>query len=154
MGFTLTSLLPGDAGTATAAATTATVVITIGIQNSHRYPRTSTIGPARINPMPPPAETSALMVPTAPGIRAFGNSSRMMAKLSGRTPPPSPWITRATISTLMLVETAARNDPAASPARVTTSIRFLPTRSPIRPVIGVNTDAESRYVVRTQDTVD
>src|SRR5918997_5090456 len=72
---------------------------------------------------------------------------------SGITPPPMPWMTRATIRTPMVGETAASTEPAHSIARENTSMRSLPTASPIRPTMGVNTDAESRYAVSTQVTV-
>ena len=48
---------------------------------------------------------------------------------------------------------AAISEPTASVASATTSIRSLPTLSPTRPMIGVKTDAESRYAVSTQVTV-
>jgi hypothetical protein len=48
---------------------------------------------------------------------------------------------------------AASREPMARAPRATTSIRSLPTLSPMRPMIGVKTDAESRYAVSTQVTV-
>lgn len=59
----------------------------------------------------------------------------MMPKDSGITPPPIPWMTRATIMTVTSVVT---------PARAATSSRSLPTVSPLRPMIGVKIDADSR----------
>ena len=61
---------------------------------------------------------------------------------------------RATIIKGREVTTAASNEPAASPERVTTSTRFLPYMSPSRPAIGVTTDAASRYAVKTHATPD
>ena len=68
----------------------------------------------------------------------------MIPNDSGSTPPPTPWMTRATIIGPMLVASAAIIEPTASATRATTSIRSLPTLSPTRPTIGVQTDAESR----------
>ncbi len=72
------------------------------------------------------------------------NSSRMMPKANGITPPPAPWTMRARISHSMLGATPARNDPSVSAASAPTSTRFLPTASPSRPSSGVATEAESR----------
>ncbi len=55
-----------------------------------------------------------------------------------------PWMTRATIIGPMLPARAAIREPTASAPSATTSIRSLPTLSAIRPMIGVNTEAESR----------
>ncbi len=79
-----------------------------------------------------------------PATRSAGNSSRAIAKASGKMPPPVPWITRATISRLREFDTAARRVPAASTIRVASSSRSLPYMSPRRPMIAVPTDAESR----------
>ena len=84
------------------------------------------------------------MTPTAPATFSRGNSSRMMPKASGITPPPTPWMARAMIITEIDVASAARIDPMASTASTMTSTRTLPIMSPTRPRIGVKTDAESR----------
>ena len=68
----------------------------------------------------------------------------MIPKVSGSTPPPTPCSARAKISTPMLGASAATSEPTASVPSATTSIRSLPTLSPTRPMIGVNTEAESR----------
>ena len=68
----------------------------------------------------------------------------MMPKASGIRPPPTPWMTRATIITVIEVASAARIEPTASVASTATSTRFLPIMSPIRPRIGVHTEADSR----------
>ncbi len=57
------------------------------------------IGPAMTRPMPPPTAVRAAMIPTPVGTLATGNSSRMMPKDSGRTPPPIPWMARPTMRT-------------------------------------------------------
>ena len=59
--------------------------------------------------MPSIAEISAM----PRGTRSRGNSSRMIPKASGKIAPPAPWITRATISTSMLVASAASSVPTA-----------------------------------------
>ena len=92
-------------------------------------------------------------MPMAEATFSRGNSSRMMPKVSGRTPPPMPWITRAAISTPIVPATAASSEPTASAPSAKTSIRSLPTLSPTRPMIGVKIDADTRYAVSTQVTV-
>ena len=82
------------------------------------------------------------------GTRSRGNSSRMIAKASGKIAPPAPWITRATIITPIVVANPASAVPAASTTSTATSIRFFPYMSPRRPAIGVITDALRRYALR------
>lgn len=94
--------------------------------------------------MPPPKAVSAAVMPTAPRTRSGGNSSRMMPKEIGSTPPPRPWITRATIISEIECERPASTEPPVSASSVTMSIRSLPTMSPMRPRIGVATEADSR----------
>ena len=72
----------------------------------------------------------------------------MIANESGKTAPPAPWITRATIITPIEVASAASSVPNPSTIRTTTIVRFLPYMSPSRPAIGVTTEALSRYAVR------
>ena len=48
---------------------------------------------------------------------------------------------------------AATSEPTARAPSANTSIRSLPILSPIRPMIGVKTDADSRYAVSSQVTV-
>ncbi len=84
------------------------------------------------------------MTPMAPGTFSRGNSSRMMPNESGNTPPPTPWMTRATIMTEIDPASAASSDPIASAATAMTSSRAFPCMSPSRPMIGVKIDAESR----------
>ncbi len=77
----------------------------------------------------------------------------MMPNDSGSTPPPTPWITRATIMTTIEPATAASTEPTVRAISAATSIRSLPRMSPSRPTIGVKTDADSKYAVRTQVTL-
>ena len=58
------------------------------------------------------------MNPTAPATLARGNSSRMIPNDKGSTAPPTPWMTRATIRTMIEWDSPASTDPAASAARV------------------------------------
>ncbi len=51
------------------------------------------------------------MPPIAPATRSRGNSSRMMPNASGKTAPPTPWITRATIMTPTSSSSAATSEP-------------------------------------------
>ena len=93
------------------------------------------------------------MTPTAPATRSRGNSSRMIPKDNGIRPPPTPWITRAMIITVIEVASAARIEPRASTTSTTTRTFSLPYMSPTRPRIGVQIEADSRYAVSTQVTV-
>jgi hypothetical protein len=68
----------------------------------------------------------------------------MMPKDSGRTPPPMPWITRATIMMTIEPVRAASTDPSVRAISAATSSRSLPHMSPRRPMIGVKIDADSR----------
>ncbi len=97
-----------------------------GSQNSQCQLSAFTIGPASTMPRLPPTAVSAARMPTAPATLSAGNSSRMIPNPSGSVPPPSPWITRATISTARLGATAASTDPTASPASAATNTHFLP----------------------------
>ena len=103
-------------------------------------------------PSPAPAAANAAMTPMAPMTFSLGNSSRMSPKDSGKTPPPTPWMTRATIITESEVATAAKSDPTVSATSVITSNRSLPYMSPSRPTIGVKIAADNRYAVSTQVT--
>ena len=73
-----------------------------------------------------------------------GNSSRMIAKLRGKTAPPTPWIARKTISEPMFQATIAPIDPTRNTARQMTIRRTLPCWSPSRPIRGVATEPVSR----------
>ena len=103
-------------------------------------------------PRPAPTAVSEASAPTAPATLLTGNSSLMMPNATGTMPPPTPWITRAMIITVIEEATAASSEPTASAASVSTNTRFLPAMSPIRPRIGVITEADSRYAVSTQVT--
>src|SRR6195952_4668008 len=84
-------------------------------------------------------------MPTAPDTLCLGNSSRTIPKDSGNTPPPMPWMIRATIITWTFVASAANREPTESATRARTKTFSLPWMSPMRPMIGVKVDAESRY---------
>ena len=68
----------------------------------------------------------------------------MIPNANGSTPPPTPWTARATIMTERFGASAAISDPTPRAPSATTSMRSLPTLSPTRPMIGVNTDADSK----------
>jgi hypothetical protein len=59
---------------------------------------------------------------------------------------------RPTIITDKEVASAETSVPAESSTRTISSMRSLPCMSPSRPMMGVATDALSRYAVRTQLT--
>jgi hypothetical protein len=77
-----------------------------------------------------------------------------MPKASGSTPPPMPWIARATTSTVTSGARAASGAPADSAISAATKTRFFPNTSPTRPMIGVQTEADRRYAVNTQATAE
>ena len=134
----------GDCGTNSTAPTAAITVAMPGSQNSQCQLSAFTIGPANTIPRLPPTAVSAARMPTAPATLPAGNSSRMIPNPSGNVPPPSPWITRATISTARLGAMAASTDPTARATSAATNTHFLPWMSPTRPRIGVMTEADSR----------
>src|SRR6201986_1085432 len=107
----------GDWGTNSTAPTAAITVAMPGSQNSQCQLSAFTIGPASTMPRLPPTAVRAARMPTAPAIFSRGNSSRMIPNPSGSVPPPSPWITRATIITPRYGATAASTDTIARAAR-------------------------------------
>jgi hypothetical protein len=82
--------------------------------------------------------------PMLRGTRSAGNSSRMIPKQSGNTPPPTPCRTRPATTTSSEDPSAETTDPAANTLSDSTSRRRLPNMSPRRPTMGVNTAAETR----------
>ena len=76
--------------------------------------------------------------------RSGGNSSRMIAKLSGKTAPPTPCTARHAISEATFHAKMAPSDPTRKIARAMIIIRTLPCWSPSRPMIGVATEPVSR----------
>lgn len=124
--------------------TAATTITANGIQNSHCQLRFWTMIAPEIRPRPAPTPRIDDISPMLPATRSAGNSSRAIAKASGKIPPAEPWITRATISTPSESDTAASNVPSASAISVYSSSRSLPYMSPSRPMIEVATEAESK----------
>ena len=123
-----------------------------GIQNSQCQFRCSSISPPTTSPRPPPTPRMADISPMLPATRSGGNSSRAIEYDSGKMPPATPWMTRATISTGSAPDSAPSRVPAASVSRVHTSSRCLPYMSPSLPMIAVPTEAESRKPVSSQVT--
>ena len=74
----------------------------------------------------------------------------MIAKESGKTAPPAPWITRQTISAPMFHAKMAPIEPSRKIPRLITSSRSLPCWSPSLPSSGVSTEALSRNAVSSQ----
>ena len=139
----------GDSGTnrCTSASERAT-----GIEpsrKSSRHEKWSTITPERTIPKPPPTPNTAESRPIPTLTFSGGNSSRMIAKLSGKSAPPAPETTRNAISDQMFHANAAPRQPARKSPRLTSSIRSLPNWSPSLPRIGVVTAAETRNPVST-----
>src|SRR5215207_3171798 len=116
---------------------------------SQRHETWSTITPESTIPRPPPTPNTAERSPIATFTRSAGNSSRMIAKLSGKSAPPAPERIRNAISDQMFQAAAAPMQPARKRPRLTSSIRSLPYWSPSRPRIGVATAAETRKPVST-----
>ena len=79
-----------------------TASATRGCRRSGRWPRC---------PTPPPTPRTADTRPIATLWRSGGNSSRMIAKLSGKTAPPTPWTARNTISEAMFHAKIAPIEP-------------------------------------------
>ncbi len=117
---------------------------------SQRHERWSTITPESTIPNPPPTPKTAESRPIPTFIFSGGNSSRMIAKLSGKSAPPAPERTRNAISDQMSHASAAPMQPARKSPRLTSSSRSLPNWSPSRPRRGVATAAETRKPVSTQ----
>ena len=91
------------------------------------------------------AVLSSAVIPALPTLQHSLNAS-------GKIPPATPWMTRATMSMASEVDRAASRVPPASASSVHTSSRCLPYMSPSLPMIAVPTDAESRNPVSTQVT--
>src|SRR5438270_9668445 len=144
--------MTGESGMTKWASTAAAAVRIIGVQNSQWNPRAWTIGPPTTTPMPPAAVAVAAATPTAPATLRAGNSSRRIPNASGMTPPPIPWTPRPTNMSGSEVASAARSEPTARALMAHTKVRLLPIMSPTRPTMGVNTEAETRYEVKTQLT--
>ena len=90
--------------------------------------------------------------PMLPATRSAGNSSLAIPNASGKMPPATPWMTRATMSIASDVDRAASRVPAASVSSVHTSSRCFPYRSPSLPMMAVPTEADSRNPVSSQVT--
>ena len=142
--FTRPGICTGDSGMNRHAQNAAGTITRSGSQKSHCQPRCSTTRPPTTMPIPAPIPRMAEISPIPPATSCGGNSSRMIPKESGKMPPPTPWITRATISTSRLCETAASSVPAPNTTSVQTRTCSLPNMSPRRPRSAVPTDAESR----------
>jgi hypothetical protein len=76
----------------------------------------------------------------------------MIPKASGKTPPATPCSTRPATSAVSESPSAHSTEPAQNTAIVHVSTRPRPSRSPIRPITGVATEAETRYAVSSHDT--
>ena len=123
-----------------------------GIQNSQCQFRCSSMRPPTTRPKPPPIPRMADISPMLPGTRSRGNSSRMTENDSGKMPPATPWMTRATIRTPSELAAPPRAVPAASTSSVPTSSGRLPCMSPSLPMIAVPTEADSRNPVSSHVT--
>src|SRR5215210_1439122 len=115
---------------------------------SQRQERWSTITPESTIPKPPPTPKTAESRPIPTFTFSGGNSSRMIAKLSGKRAPPAPETTRNATSDQMSHAAAAPMQPARKSPRLTSSSRSFPNWSPSRPSSGVATAAETRKAVR------
>ena len=105
------------------------------------------ITPESTSPRPPPTANTAETAPTATLTFSAGNSSLMIAKLSGKTAAPVPWRIRQPMSTAMFGAKIAATLPVKKIRRLMRSTRSFPYWSPSRPSSGVATEAESRNPV-------
>ncbi len=74
----------------------------------------------------------------------------MIAKLSGKTAPPTPCSARHAISVQMLPANDAPTQPTKNTERLISSTRSLPYWSPSLPSSGVQTAEVSRNAVKSQ----
>ncbi len=74
----------------------------------------------------------------------------MIAKLSGKTAPPTPCSARQAISDQMLPANDAPTQPTKNTERLISSTRSLPYWSPSFPSSGVETAEVSRKAVKSQ----
>ncbi len=124
--FTLPGALIGDSGMYRHVAHAATQVTTSGIQKSQCQPRCWAMIAPMISPTPAPTPRIDDIKPIDPATRSGGNSSRAIENASGKIPPATPWITRATISSPREPDSAASSVPAARISSVHSSRRSLP----------------------------
>ncbi len=148
--FTRPGARIGDSGIQRQVQAAAITITISGIQNSQCQPRCSEMIAPTTSPRPPPTPRIEDIRPMLPATRSGGNSSRAIANASGKIPPPTPWITRATISTPNEFDTAASSVPNARISSVHSSSFSLPYMSPSRPITAVPTDADSRKAVSSQ----
>ena len=104
-------VLIGDSGTKRCTSTSDAAVTIAPSVKSQRQLRLSTISPAKTMPKPPPTPNTAETRPMPTPTRSGGNSSRMIANESGKTPPPAPAIARNAISDQMFQATAQPMQP-------------------------------------------
>ena len=142
----------GDSGTKRRTRTSAIATPIAPTTKSQRQLTWSTITPESTSPKPPPTPNVAERRPIPTFMRAGGNSSRMIPKLSGKTAPAAPDTMRKAISVQMSGAAAQPMQPTRNVAREKTSSRSLPNRSPSLPRMGVSTAAESRNPVSTHVT--
>jgi hypothetical protein len=84
----------GDSGTERAIRAATSRLGTPPATNSQCQLRCSSISPPSTSPTPPPIPNAELIVPMAKPTRSGGNSSRTIAKASGKTAAPTPWTKR------------------------------------------------------------
>ncbi len=148
--FTRPGARTGDSGIQRHVQAAAITMTISGIQNSQCQPSCSEMIAPSTSPRPPPTPRIEDIRPMLPATRSGGNSSRAIANASGKMPPATPWITRATISIPSEFEIAARNVPNARITSVQSSTFSLPYMSPMRPITEVPTDADRRNAVNSQ----
>ena len=93
---------------------------------SSRQEKWSTITPDRTIPKPPPTPNTAESRPIPTLTFSAGNSSRMIAKLSGKSAPPAPETMRNAISDQMSHAAAAPRQPTRKSPRLISSSRSFP----------------------------
>lgn len=103
---------------------------------------------------PPPTPMDELISAMAEPSFSRGSSSRMMPMPSGMAPIAKPWSARPTIMISKLSVNPQISEPTTMTARLASSIRRLPLRSPSLPMIGVDIAPARSVAVRTQVAFD
>ena len=119
-------VLIGDSGTNRCTSTIETTVSSEPTMKSQRQLRLSTMSPAKTTPKPPPTPNTADTSPMPTPTRSGGNSSRMIANESGKTPAPVPASARNAISDQMFQAAAQPMQPARKSTSEIASSRSLP----------------------------
>lgn len=104
-------------------------------------------------PSAPPTPSMPLMSATPEACRSAGTTAATSEIPRGTVPAASPWTVRPTMSQPMLLLIAVMREPTTMVARLTSSMRRLPYRSPSRPNSGTATAPASTVEVTSHCVV-